>query len=233
MKPLLLVVEDEETLVTLLRYNLEKEGYRVAIAENGEDALLLAREETPDLVLLDWMLPLLSGIEVCRRLRRAKETRNVPILMLTAKGEEEDKVRGLDTGADDYMTKPFSPSELAARIRALLRRARPALSEEKLEAGDLTMDLATHRVHRAGREIELAPTEFRLLRHFLEHPGRVFDREQLLNAVWGQDVYVELRTVDVHIRRLRRALNAEGETDPVRTVRGAGYALKEDAAKNQ
>ncbi len=233
MKPLLLVVEDEETLVNRLRYNLEKEGYRVAIAENGEDALLLAREETPDLILLDWMLPLLSGIEVCRRLRRARETRNVPILMLTAKGEEENKVRGLDTGADDYMTKPFSPSELAARIRALLRRARPALSEEKLEAGDLTMDLATHRVHRAGREVELAPTEFRLLRHFLEHPGRVFNREQLLNAVWGQDVYVELRTVDVHIRRLRRTLNAEGEADLVRTVRGAGYALKEDAAKNQ
>lgn len=226
MKPLLLIVEDEETLVTLLRYNLEGEGYRVAVAKNGEDALLLAKEETPDLILLDWMLPLLSGIEVCRRMRRDNATRNVPILMLTAKGEEEDKIRGLDTGADDYVTKPFSPTELVARIRALLRRSRPALGEEKLEIGDITMDLASHRVRRAGREIVLAPTEFRLLRHFLEHPGRVFGREQLLNAVWGQDVYVELRTVDVHIRRLRRALNTNGEADPIRTVRGVGYALE-------
>ncbi|MCE2509484.1 MAG: phosphate regulon transcriptional regulator PhoB [Alphaproteobacteria bacterium] len=230
MKPLLLIVEDEETLVTLLRYNLEGEGYRVAVAKNGEDALLLAKEETPDLILLDWMLPLLSGIEVCRRLRRDNATRNVPILILTAKGEEEDKIRGLDTGADDYVTKPFSPTELVARIRALLRRSRPALGEEKLEIGDLTMDLASHRVRRADREIVLAPTEFRLLRHFLEHPGRVFDREQLLNAVWGQDVYVELRTVDVHIRRLRRALNTNGETDLIRTVRGVGYALEETRA---
>jgi len=230
MKPLLLIVEDEETLVTLLRYNLEKEGYRTAVAKNGEDALLLAREETPDLVLLDWMLPLLSGIEVCRRLRRGQETRNVPILMLTARGEEADKIRGLDTGADDYMTKPFSPSELIARIRALLRRAQPSLDEEKLEVGDLVMNLATHRTHRAGRQIDLAPTEFRLLRYFLEHPGRVFDREQLLNAVWGQNVYIELRTVDVHIRRLRRALNAKGEADIIRTVRGAGYALRDAAA---
>jgi len=227
MKPLLLIVEDEETLVTLLRYNLKKEGYRIAVAKDGEDALLLAREETPDLVLLDWMLPLLSGIEVCRRLRRGRETRNVPILMLTARGEEADKIRGLDTGADDYMTKPFSPSELIARIRALLRRTQPSLGEETLEASDLVMDLATHRIHRAGRQIDLAPTEFRLLRYFLEHPGRVFDREQLLNAVWGQNVYIELRTVDVHIRRLRRALNATGETDIIRTVRGAGYVLRE------
>ena len=227
MKPLLLIVEDEETLVTLLRYNLKKEGYRIAVAKDGEEALLLAKEETPDLVLLDWMLPLLSGIEVCRRLRRDRETRHVPILMLTARGEEADKIRGLDTGADDYMTKPFSPSELIARIRALLRRTQPSLDEETLEAGDLVMDLATHRIHRAGRQIDLAPTEFRLLRYFLEHPGRVFDREQLLNAVWGQNVYIELRTVDVHIRRLRRALNAKGETDIIRTVRGAGYALRD------
>ncbi|PCJ60763.1 MAG: phosphate regulon transcriptional regulatory protein PhoB [Rhodospirillaceae bacterium] len=227
MKPLLLVVEDEETLVTLLRYNLEKEGYRVTVAKDGEDALLLAREEVPDLVLLDWMLPLLSGIEVCRRLRRGRETRNVPILMLTARGEEADKIRGLDTGADDYMTKPFSPSELIARIRALLRRAQPSLGEETLDVGDLVMDLATHRVHRSGRPIDLAPTEFRLLRYFLERPGRVFDREQLLNAVWGQNVYIELRTVDVHIRRLRRALNAKGEADIIRTVRGTGYALRD------
>jgi two-component system phosphate regulon response regulator PhoB len=230
MKPLLLIVEDEETLVTLLRYNLEGEGYRVAVAKNGEDALLLTKEETPDLILLDWMLPLLSGIEVCRRLRRDSATRHVPILMLTAKGEEEDKIRGLDTGADDYVTKPFSPTELVARIRALLRRSQPALGEEKLEIDNLTMDLASHRVRRGDREIVLAPTEFRLLRHFLEHPGRVFDREQLLNAVWGQDVYVELRTVDVHIRRLRRAINADGETDLIRTVRGAGYALEEERA---
>jgi len=227
MKPLLLVVEDEETLVTLLRYNLEKEGYRVTVAKDGEDALLLAREEVPDLVLLDWMLPLLSGIEVCRRLRRGRETRNVPILMLTARGEEADKIRGLDTGADDYMTKPFSPSELIARIRALLRRAQPSLGEETLDVGDLVMDLATHRVHRSGRPIDLAPTEFRLLHYFLERPGRVFDREQLLNAVWGQNVSIELRTVDVHIRRLRRALNAKGETDIIRTVRGTGYALRD------
>ena len=228
MKPLLLIVEDEETLVTLLRYNLEGEGYRVAVAKNGEDALLLAKEETPDLILLDWMLPLLSGIEVCRRLRRGSATRHIPILMLTAKGEEADKIRGLDTGADDYVTKPFSPTELVARVRALLRRSRPALGEEKLEIGNLTMDLASHRVRRGDREIVLAPTEFRLLRHFLEHLGRVFDREQLLNAVWGQDVYIELRTVDVHIRRLRRALNADSETDFIRTVRGAGYALEEE-----
>lgn len=227
MKPLLLIVEDEETLVTLLRYNLEGEGYRVAVAKNGEDALLLAKEEPPDLILLDWMLPLLSGIEVCRQLRRDNTTRHVPILMLTAKGEEGDKIRGLNTGADDYMTKPFSPTELLARIRALLRRSRPALSEEKLEIDNLTMDLVSHRVRRGSREILLAPTEFRLLRHFLEHPGRVFGREQLLNAVWGQDVYVELRTVDVHIRRLRKALNSPDETDLIRTVRGAGYALEE------
>jgi len=227
MKPLLLIVEDEETLVTLLRYNLEAEGYRVAVAKNGEDALLLAKEEPPDLILLDWMLPLLSGIEVCRQLRRDNTTRHVPILMLTAKGEEGDKIRGLNTGADDYMTKPFSPTELLARIRALLRRSRPALSEEKLEIDNLTMDLVSHRVRRGSREILLAPTEFRLLRHFLEHPGRVFGREQLLNAVWGQDVYVELRTVDVHIRRLRKALNSPDETDLIRTVRGAGYALEE------
>ncbi len=229
MKPLLLIVEDEETLVTLLRYNLEGEGYRVAVATNGEEALVLAKEETPDLILLDWMLPLLSGIEVCRQLRRNPATRHVPVLMLTAKGEEEDKIRGLDTGADDYVTKPFSPSELIARIRALLRRAHPTLNAEKLEAGDLTMDLVGHRVHRGAREIVLAPTEFRLLRHFLEHPGRVFDREQLLDAVWGQDVCVELRTVDVHIRRLRRTLNGKGEADLIRTVRGAGYALEAPA----
>jgi two-component system phosphate regulon response regulator PhoB len=225
MNPLILVVEDEAALVTLLRYNLEREGFRVAAAADGEEALLLAREEKPDLVLLDWMLPLLSGIEVCRQLRRMTETRSVPIIMLTARGEEGDKLRGLDSGADDYITKPFSPSELVARIRAVMRRTRPAVNGEVLHYDDLVMDLASHRVRRKGRDVHLGPTEFRLLRHLLEHQGRVFSREQLLDVVWGQDVYVEPRTVDVHIRRLRKALNAEEETDLIRTVRSAGYAL--------
>ena len=225
MNPLILVVEDEAALVTLLRYNLEREGFRVAAAADGEEALLLAREEKPDLVLLDWMLPLLSGIEVCRQLRRMTETRGVPIIMLTARGEEGDKLRGLDSGADDYITKPFSPSELVARIRAVMRRTRPAVNGEVLHYDDLVMDLASHRVRRKGRDVHLGPTEFRLLRHLLEHQGRVFSREQLLDVVWGQDVYVEPRTVDVHIRRLRKALNAEEETDLIRTVRSAGYAL--------
>jgi len=225
MNPLILVVEDEAALVTLLRYNLEREGFRVAAAADGEEALLLAREEKPDLVLLDWMLPLLSGIEVCRQLRRMTETRGVPIIMLTARGEEGDKLRGLDSGADDYITKPFSPSELVARIRAVMRRTRPAVNGEVLHYDDLVMDLASHRVRRKGRDVHLGPTEFRLLRHLLEHQGRVFSREQLLDIVWGQDVYVEPRTVDVHIRRLRKALNAEEESDLIRTVRSAGYAL--------
>jgi two-component system, OmpR family, phosphate regulon response regulator PhoB len=225
MNPLILVVEDEAALVTLLRYNLEREGFRVAAAADGEEALLLAREEKPDLVLLDWMLPLLSGIEVCRQLRRMTETRSVPIIMLTARGEEGDKLRGLDSGADDYITKPFSPSELVARIRAVMRRTRPAVNGEVLHYDDLVMDLASHRVRRKGRDVHLGPTEFRLLRHLLEHQGRVFSREQLLDVVWGQDVYVEPRTVDVHIRRLRKALNAEEESDLIRTVRSAGYAL--------
>ena len=225
MNPLILVVEDEAALVTLLRYNLEREGFRVAVAADGEEALLLAREEKPDLVLLDWMLPLLSGIEVCRQLRRMTETRSVPIIMLTARGEEGDKLRGLDSGADDYITKPFSPSELVARIRAVMRRNRPAVNGEVLHYDDLVMDLASHRVRRKGRDVHLGPTEFRLLRHLLEHQGRVFSREQLLDVVWGQDVYVEPRTVDVHIRRLRKALNADEESDLIRTVRSAGYAL--------
>jgi two-component system phosphate regulon response regulator PhoB len=225
MNPLILVVEDEAALVTLLRYNLEREGFRVAAAADGEEALLLAREEKPDLILLDWMLPLLSGIEVCRQLRRMTETRSVPIIMLTARGEEGDKLRGLDSGADDYITKPFSPSELVARIRAVMRRTRPAVNGEVLHYDDLVMDLASHRVRRKGRDVHLGPTEFRLLRHLLEHQGRVFSREQLLDVVWGQDVYVEPRTVDVHIRRLRKALNAEEESDLIRTVRSAGYAL--------
>jgi two-component system phosphate regulon response regulator PhoB len=223
--PLILVVEDEAALVTLLRYNLEREGFRVAEARDGEEAMLQIAEQMPDLVLLDWMLPLMSGIEVCRQLRRLPETRRLPIVMLTARGEEGDKLRGLDAGADDYITKPFSPSELIARVRAVLRRARPEREGETLQYQDLVMDLASHRVRRNGREVHLGPTEFRLLRHLLENQGRVFSREQLLDMVWGRDVYVEPRTVDVHIRRLRKAINAEVEKDLIRTVRAAGYAL--------
>jgi two-component system, OmpR family, phosphate regulon response regulator PhoB len=225
VNPLILIVEDETALVTLLRYNLEKEGFRIAEARDGEEALLVAREQKPDLVLLDWMLPLLSGIEVCRQMRRMPETKGVPIIMLTARGEEGDKLRGLDSGADDYITKPFSPSELIARIRAVLRRARPATEGETLRYEDLVMDLASYRVRRKGRDVHLGPTEFRLLRHLLENQGRVFSREQLLDIVWGQDVYVEPRTVDVHIRRLRKALNGTADADLIRTVRSAGYAL--------
>ncbi len=225
MTPLILVVEDEADLVTLLRYNLESEGFRVGEAANGEEALVLVQEERPDLILLDWMLPMLSGIEVCRQLRRRPQTADVPIIMLTARGEEGDKIRGLECGADDYVTKPFSPSELIARVRAVMRRAQPGLEAEVLAFDDLIMDLTTHRVRRGERSVHLGPTEFKLLRHFLQHPKRVFSREQLLDAVWGRDVYVELRTVDVHIRRLRRAINNGSELDLIRTVRSAGYAL--------
>ncbi|MEE3625999.1 phosphate regulon transcriptional regulator PhoB [Nitrospirillum sp. BR 11752] len=225
LKPLVLIVEDETDLVTLLSYNLEKEGFRVLTANDGEEALLLADEQAPHLVLLDWMLPLMSGLEVCRQMRRNPKTREIPIIMLTARGEEADKVRGLNSGADDYISKPFSPTELVARIRAVLRRAVPSLAEELLRYGDISMDLAAHRVRRNSRDIHLGPTEFRLLRHFMQHPGRVFSREQLLDIVWGHDVYVEPRTVDVHIRRLRKALNEETELDMIRTVRSAGYAL--------
>lgn len=225
MKPYILVVEDEASLITLLRYNLEKEGFEVGEAVDGEEALFMLKERRPDLVVLDWMLPSLSGIEVCRRIRRAPEFKNLPVIMLTARGEESDRIRGLDSGADDYIVKPFSPSELIARIRAVLRRLRPALSEESIAYGDVRMDLAAHKVTREGQAIHLGPTEFRLLRHFLEHPGRVFSREQLLDAVWGQDVYLESRTVDVHVRRLRQALNAGGRLDLIRTVRSAGYSL--------
>ena len=225
MKPYILIVEDEAALITLLHYNLEKEGFEVGEAVDGEEALFMIRERRPDLVVLDWMLPSLSGIEVCRRIRRMPEHKNLPIIMLTARGEEADRIRGLDSGADDYVVKPFSPSELIARIKAVLRRLRPALSEESISYCDLRMDLAAHKVTREGTAIHLGPTEFRLLRHFLEHPGRVFSREQLLDAVWGQDVYVESRTVDVHVRRLRQALNVGGRADLIRTVRSAGYAL--------
>jgi two-component system phosphate regulon response regulator PhoB len=224
----ILVVEDEAPLVTLLRYNLEREGFAVLEAQDGDDAVNQAREQKPDLVLLDWMLPLVSGIEVCRQLRRHPETRAIPIVMLTARGEEGDKLRGLDSGADDYVTKPFSPSELIARIRAVLRRTRPVPADEMLRFEDVTLDLAAHRVRRGRRELRLGPTEFRLLRFFLENPGRVFSREQLLDRVWGRDVYVEPRTVDVHIRRLRKAINGPKERDLIRTVRSAGYALDAD-----
>ena len=225
MQPYILVMEDEDALATLLQYNLEKEGYDVAVAADGEEGMLQIDERTPDLILLDWMLPKLSGIEVCRRVRGRAETRNLPIIMLTARGEETDRVRGLDTGADDYMTKPFSMTELTARIRAVLRRIRPGLADDRVNHADIIMDRVAHRVSRAGKEIHLGPTEFRLLDHFLKHPGRVFSREQLLDAVWGSDVYVEARTVDVHVGRLRKALNVEGTVNPIRTVRSAGYSL--------
>ena len=230
MRPNVLVVEDEAALLTLLRYNLDKEGFDVAEARDGEEALLHMKELVPDAVLLDWMLPRVSGLELCRQIRRNPAWREVPIIMLTARGEESDRVRGLDSGADDYVTKPFSTSELVARLRAVIRRARPAVSAEILRMGDLALDLSAHRVSRAGQSIHLGPTEFRLLRFFLERPGRVFSREQLLDAVWGRDAEVELRTVDVHIRRLRKALNEGGHKDLVRTVRAAGYALDAGAA---
>jgi two-component system phosphate regulon response regulator PhoB len=224
-RPNVLVVEDEAPLVTLLRYNLEREGFAVTEAHDGEEALLHLREGAPDAVLLDWMLPRVSGLEVCRQIRRVPAWRDLPVLILTARGEEGDRVRGLDSGADDYIVKPFSPSELIARLRAVIRRARPATAAEKLEFADLTMDLSAHRVVRAGQPVRLGPTEFRLLRFIMERPGRVFSREQLLDGVWGRDAEVELRTVDVHIRRLRKAVNDGGRADLIRTVRAAGYAL--------
>jgi len=223
--PHILVVEDEDSLATLLHYNLEKEGYEVTAAGDGEEALTLVSEKLPDLIVLDWMLPKVSGIEVCRRLRARTETRNVPIIMLTARGEETDRIRGLDTGADDYVVKPFSMSELSARMRAVLRRLRPGLAEDRVRIGDIVIDRVAHRVKRGGKEIHLGPTEFRLLDYLMQHPGRVFSREQLLDAVWGSDVYVEARTVDVHIGRLRKALNGDTGSDPIRTVRSAGYSL--------
>ena len=228
MKPKILLVEDDANLVELICYNLEKEGFDTIRTGDGEEALMLAEDEKPDLVILDWMIANLSGIEVCRRLRRSPLTANLPIVMLTARAEEADRIRGLETGADDYVTKPFSPRELIARVRAVLRRLRPALAGGNLEYGSITMDTAAHRVARDGAQIQLGPTEFRLLRHFLEHPGRVFSREQLLDAVWGRDVYVEQRTVDVHIRRLRKAINGDDLPDVIRTVRSAGYALDLD-----
>lgn len=225
MKPKVLVIEDEASLVTMLRYNLEKDGFDVSEATDGEEAMIVAEETTPDAIILDWMLPRMSGIEVCRQMRRKTNTRNTPIIMLTARGEETDKVRGLNVGADDYMTKPFSMPELLARVRALLRRSLPAQSKGQLTYDDIVMDLDAHRVQRAGQYIHLGPTEFRLLQFLMERPGMVYSREELLNSVWGPDIYVEPRTVDVHIRRLRKALNQDGSVDLIRTVRAAGYAL--------
>jgi two-component system, OmpR family, phosphate regulon response regulator PhoB len=229
MTPYLLVVEDDDAISMLLRYNLEKEGYEVGVAMDGEEALLMASERLPDLVLLDWMLPKVPGIEVCRRLRAKPDARNIPIIMLTARGEETDRIRGLDTGADDYIIKPFSPTELLARVRAVMRRIRPGLADDRLVFSDIIMDRVSHRVKRGERDVHLGPTEFRLLDYFMQHPGRVFSREQLLDAVWGSDIYVEARTVDVHVGRLRKALNEGNERDLIRTVRSSGYALDKSA----
>jgi two-component system phosphate regulon response regulator PhoB len=224
----LLLVEDDKVLADLLVWHFEREEYDVRATADGEEALLLAQEQVPDIVILDWMIEGISGLEVCRRLRRGPSTANVPIIMLTARGEESDRVRGLETGADDYMTKPFSPRELIARIAAVLRRVRPALAGEVLRYADLEMDVVAHKVRRDGKGVPLGPTEFRLLRHFLEHPGRVFSRERLLDSVWAHDHDIELRTVDVHVRRLRKALNEGDKPDLIRTVRSAGYALDAD-----
>jgi len=223
-----LIVEDEAAIVTLLRYNLEREGFRVYSTGDGEEAVTMVKEVKPDIIVLDWMLPSMSGIDVCKQLRWHPETKATPIIMLSARGEEGDRIRGLDAGADDYLVKPFSPAELIARIRAVFRRFRPALSEKTLAFADISMDVASHKAYRGGTEIHLSPTEFSLLRYLLEHPNRVFSREQLLDAVWGHDIYVELRTVDVHIRRLRKGLDYDGkQADLIRTVRSAGYALEE------
>lgn len=224
-KPLVLVVEDEAALATMLRYNLEKQGFRVEEAVDGQEALTRIAETSPDLVLLDWMLPAMSGIEVCRQIRRRPATRDLPVIMVTARTEEQDAVRGLNTGADDYIAKPFSMEALLARMRALLRRSNPVPSRGQLIFQDVSVDLAAHRVQRNGRPIHLGPTEFRLLEFFMQHPRRVFSREELLDAVWGPDIHVEPRTVDVHIRRLRKSINAKDELDLVRTVRAAGYSL--------
>jgi two-component system phosphate regulon response regulator PhoB len=227
MAATILIVEDETDLSELMRYNLEAEGFRVMGAESGDEAVERIRDGVPDLILLDWMLPGLSGIELSRRWRSREETARTPIIMITARGEEEERVRGLATGADDYVVKPFSMPELVARIQALLRRANPQLVTNTLKAGDLELDRQSHRVRRAGRDLHLGPTEYRLLEYLMRHPGRVYTREQLLDGVWGNDVYVDERTVDVHVGRLRKAINRGREPDPIRTVRGAGYAFDE------
>jgi two-component system, OmpR family, phosphate regulon response regulator PhoB len=227
LNPKILIVEDEDALATLLQYNLEAEGFRVSLASRGDDAEVAISEEPPDLIILDWMLPGLSGIELCRRLRAGKASRGIPILILTARGEEQDRIRGLTTGADDYVVKPFSLPELMARVRAILRRAHPERLAQTLAVEDIELDRESYRVMRNGRELRLGPTEFKLLEFMMESPGRVFTRSQLLDGVWGRDVYVDERTVDVHIGRLRKAINRGKEKDPIRTVRGAGYALGE------
>lgn len=227
MKPAkLLLVEDDPALSELLEYRFVNEGYAVRTTPDGDEALLLAREDTPDLVILDWMIEGTSGIEVCRRLRREKATAHVPIIMLTARETEDDRVRGLDTGADDYLTKPFSPRELLARVAAVMRRIRPALAGETIAVGDLSLDPVAHRVVRRGETVRLGPTEYRMLKFFMEDPGRVFSRNQLLDGVWGTESDIELRTVDVHIRRLRKAIEIDGAADPIRTVRSAGYSIE-------
>ena len=228
-KPSLLLVEDDRALADLLMWHFDREGYDVVRTADGDEALILAEERTPDLVILDWMIEGVTGIEVCRRLRRRGSTAHVPIIMLTARGEESDRIRGLETGADDYVTKPFSPRELLARVGAVLRRVRPALAGEQLAYADIEMDLDAHRVRRSGKPVQLGPTEFRLLRHFMEHPGRVFSRERLLDSVWGHDPDIDVRTVDVHIGRLRKTLNEGGHPDVIRTVRSAGYSLDAEA----
>jgi two-component system phosphate regulon response regulator PhoB len=228
MKPYVLIAEDESAVAELIVYNLEREDYEVAVAADGEEALIMIDERAPDLLLLDWMLPKVSGIEVCRQIRSGGANPNLPVIMLTARSEESDRIRGLDTGADDYVTKPFSTTELLARVRAVLRRIRPGLSEDRMHIGDIVIDRVAHQVSRNGNQIHLGPTEFRLLDYFMQHPGRVFSREQLLDTIWGSDVYVEARTVDVHVGRLRKALKKAGGEDPIRTVRSAGYALKPD-----
>lgn len=225
MEAHILIVDDEEPQVEMLKYNLEKEGFKVSHANNGEEGVLTALEQEPDLIVLDWMMPKMSGIEACRQLRADKVTKGIPIVMLTARGEEVDRIKGLDTGADDYMVKPFSPSEMIARIRAVLRRSRPALAGANLDYEGITIDLDTYKVSRDGNAIRLGPTEYKLLTTLMERPAKVFSRERLLDLVWGRDIDVELRTVDVHIRRLRKELNKNGAEDLIRTVRGAGYAI--------
>ena len=225
MNPSILVVEDDVALCELLAWNLGAEGYDVRTTGDGEEALLMVREAVPDAIILDWMIEQVPGIEVCRQLRKDKDLARVPILMLTARGEEEDRIRGLKTGADDYVTKPFSPRELMARVESLLRRARPALSGDTLIVGDLELDITSHRVRRGGEALHLGPTEFRLLRYFMERTNRVVSRQQILDGVWGLDSDIDERTVDVHIRRLRKAIVRDGEEDPIRTVRAAGYSL--------
>jgi two-component system phosphate regulon response regulator PhoB len=225
--PKIMVVEDEEALSVLIRYNLEAEGYQVETITRGDDAEIRLQETVPDLLVLDWMVPAVSGIELCRRLRMRPETERLPIIMLTARGEESDRVRGLSTGADDYLVKPFSTPEFVARVRALLRRAKPEILSSVLKVGDIVLDREAHRTYRGQKEVHLGPTEFRLLEFLMQHPGRVFSRGHLLDSVWGETNYIDERTVDVHVGRLRKAINPNGAPDVIRTIRGAGYSINE------